>query len=185
MAALPECLRDLAASKLRPPREPVSPGAGVPWLHYPNLNLVGDTLAAIRVFESGIPVDVVGHAVTSQLWWGAPDEATSGACRALREAKEGAAAVVGKLLDVWLRYRTAIFGRPVGGTCPHDPLAVTEASYPGRFLELSAPGHLIVHEWAAFATFVCGEGGPHRLATSVRARAFLDFLSGRLVPGPP
>ncbi|MGC4115142.1 MAG: nucleoside hydrolase [Myxococcales bacterium] len=165
------------------PKEPVVPGRGVPWLHYPNLNIVGDTLAAVRVFESGIPVDVVGDTVTNQLWWGAPDEASASECRALREAREPAeSAVVGQLLDVWLRYRTVIFGRPVAGTCPHDPLTVAEAIYPRRFLQFSAPGHLLVHEWAGFSTFVCGAGGPHRLARTVDAGGFLELLGRRLVP---
>jgi purine nucleosidase len=180
LGAQPDCLRHLP---FRPPRDPIVPGAGVPWLHYPNINLVGDTLAALRVFESNIPIDVVGHVVTSQLWWGAPDDSTSEACRALRSATAPAeSTVVGRLLDVWLQYRTAIFGRRIDGTCPHDPLTVSEAIHPGRFIEFTAPGHLMIHEWAAFGTFVCVPGGPHRLARSVAVRPFLDYLSARLAP---
>jgi purine nucleosidase len=165
-------------------RAPIAAGAGMPWVHYPNINLIGDTLAALEVFESGVPIDVIGHEVTGQLWWGAPDAASSAACQALRDAAAPAeSAVVARLLDVWLRYRSMIFGHRVNGTCPHDPLTVAEAVYPGRFVEFSEPGCLMVHEWAAFGTFACVPGGKHRMARSVGARPFLDFLSRHLAPG--
>ena len=36
-------------------------------------------------------------------------------------------AIVGRMLKVWLDYRSRIFGQPVTGTCPHDPLTAAEA----------------------------------------------------------
>jgi inosine-uridine nucleoside N-ribohydrolase len=123
------------------PESPIDAGTKRAWIHYPNINLVADTLAAMEVFRSRIPIDVVGHDVTSQLWWGkasshrqATRERSSAvqACEALRGARQPApAAVVGKLLDVWLNYRSAMFRHPVNGTCPHDPLTVAEAMFPG------------------------------------------------------
>ena len=70
----------------------------------------------------------------------------------------------------------------MNGTCPHDPLTVCEAVYPGRFLGFTEAGYLMVHEWAAFASFVCVPGGPHRMARSVSARSFIEFLSTHIEP---
>jgi len=168
------------------------PGAEAAWFHHSNHNVSGDTLAAMRVYGSGMRIDVVPHAVTDQLWWGETPSAWRAdgvlaagrdACRALLDAtRPRHAAAVGALLKVWLDYRSGIFGIPICGTCPHDALTVAEAVYPGRFLDLSAPGHLMIHEWAGFATFVPAPRGPHRLATGVRARGFLEFLSETMPP---
>jgi purine nucleosidase len=174
----------------RPREEPVCPGHGVAWFHYPNHNLCSDTLAAARVFASGMKIDVVNDTVTNQLWFGEPlssrheeVEEARAACLALREPpSSSASAVVGRLLDVWLRYRSMIFGLPVRGTCPHDALTVADAVYPERFVEFTEPGHLMIHEWAAFPTFVCGEGGPHRIGRAVSARPFLELMGTTLMP---
>lgn len=175
--------------------EQVRAGEGIPWFHYPNHNLCSDTLAAVRVFSSGMPIDVVNDTVTTKLWFGesfSPDslheevEVSKAACFALREAQEPPdSAVVGRLLDVWLRYRSMIFARQVRGTCPHDALTVSEAIYPERFVEYTEPGHLMIHEWAAFSTFVCGEGGPHRIGCGVRRRPFLELMGSCLLPSWP
>ena len=71
---------------------------------------------------------------------------------------------------------------PAASQAQEGPLTVAEAVYHGRFVEYTAPGHLLVHEWAAFATFVCGEGGPHRLGRTVRAEPFVRFLTEHLMP---
>jgi inosine-uridine nucleoside N-ribohydrolase len=182
----------MTALPFAPPEAPIEAGAGRAWVHYPNINLIADTLAAIEVFDSGIPVDVIGHEVTSQLWWGtassrrhAPHQLQCAveACTALRRARAPApAAVVGRMLDVWLDYRSAIFGRAILGTCPHDPLTVAEAMFPGRFVTFSPPGHLLVHEWAAFSSFVCAPGGPHRIARAVEREPFIELMSASLRP---
>jgi inosine-uridine nucleoside N-ribohydrolase len=175
-----------------PPEAPIEAGARRIWVHYPNINLIADTLSAVEVFDSGIPVDVIGHEVTSQLWWGAASSYRHAAhelpcaveaCAALRRAQAPtAAAVVGRMLDAWLDYRSAIFGRTMQGTCPHDPLAVAEAMFPGRFVTFSPPGHLLVHEWAAFNSFVCSPGGPHRIARAVEREPFIELMSASLRP---
>ena len=48
--------------------------------------------------------------------------------------------LVGKLLDIWLKYRRRNFGRPVMGTWPHDPLTVAEALTPEWFVKYTQ-GH--------------------------------------------
>jgi inosine-uridine nucleoside N-ribohydrolase len=182
----------MAAQRFAPRGAPIEAGTRRAWVHYPNINLIADTLGATEVFGAGIPVDVIGHDVTSQLWWGAASsrrhaahqlECAVEACAALRRARAPApAAVVGRMLDVWLDYRTAIFGRAMQGTCPHDPLTVAEAMFPGRFVTFSPPGHLLVHEWAAFSSFVCCPGGPHRIASAVERNPFIELLSAALRP---
>lgn len=172
--------------------EAVRAGDGVAWFHYPNHNLCCDTLAAVRVFSSGMPIDVINDTVTTKLWFGEAFslqsrhekvDVSARACLALRKAQKPAeSAVVAGLLDVWLRYRSMIFARPVHGTCPHDALTVAEAVYPERFVEYTEPGHLMIHEWAAFSTFVCSEEGPHRIGRTVRARPFLEMLGSCLMP---
>jgi purine nucleosidase len=177
------------------PQARVVSGAGTAWFHYPNHNVSGDTLAAARVYASGMRIDVIPHLVTGQLWWGeAPvfelkDREMEVARRACLDLMAATAprhtAAVGTLLRVWLDHRSSVFGCPVRGTCPHDALTVAEAAYPGRFLDFSEPGHLLVHEWGGFATFVCVPGGPHRMATEVRARLFIEFMSEHLRPVAP
>jgi purine nucleosidase len=172
--------------------QPITPGLGTPWFHYPNHNLCADTLASVEVFTSGIPIDVVNDTVTTLLWWGRPFDSPSddssgsdNACQRLIDAQGPPhCALVGQLLDVWLRYRSALFFREVKGTCPHDALTIAEAVYPGRFLTFTPPGHVLVHQWAAFSTFVSVPGGPHRIAQSVSTDAFLEELSQRLQPNP-
>ena len=114
--------------------------------------------------------------------WPPASATSSESCRALLAATApGHAAAVGALLRVWLDYRSELFGLPIHGTCPHDALTVAEAVYPGRFVGFGARGHLLIHAWAGFATFVPSSEGPHRLASTVQARPFIDFLSGHLL----
>lgn len=172
--------------------DPIQAGLNTPWIHYPNHNVSADVLAAVRVFQSGMPIDVVPHAVTGQMWWGraiADSEETveikvaKDACLSLMKAtapKESV--VVSKLLNAWLEYRSVIFRTMVQGTCPHDALTTAEAVYPGRYVQFSSPGQVMIHEWAGFATFVAGRDGPHRLATSLASLPFLEFLSDALMP---
>lgn len=174
-----------------PPADPITPGRGLAYGFYPNHNLSADTLAAARVFASDLRIDVVDDHVTTQLWWGRgfddddPDEdpEAASACLELLDAEAPPeAVVVGRLLREWLTYRSTIFRQQVRGTCPHDALAVAEAVYPGRFVQPTPRGHLLVHAWAAFGTFVCAPAGPHRLGATVRRDEFLRFLTGHLRP---
>lgn len=155
------------------PTDPFEPGHV--YHHYPNHNISSDTLAAARVFGTeGLRIDVINDAVTNKLWW------TGDPCLALMHATAPPESeVVGRLLKTWLYYRSGIFFRDVRGTCPHDALTVAEAIYPDRFVKY-ARGHLMIHEWAGFSTFVLDEAGPHRIGVTVAAEEFLEFLSAAL-----
>lgn len=175
-----------------PPDAPVAPGGCFGF--FPNHNLSADVLAAVRVFDSDLRVDLVDHHVTGQLWWGRgfdaddsdDDPEAAQACLDLLAAEAPPeAAVVGRLLGEWLAYRSLIFRRQVRGTCPHDALTVAEAVYPGRFVTPTPAGYLLVHRWAAFGTFVPRAGGPHRLSAAVDRAAFLPFLTAHLRPTRP
>ncbi|ELR11232.1 uncharacterized protein ACA1_389530 [Acanthamoeba castellanii str. Neff] len=123
---------------------------------------------------AGLRIDVINDAVTNKLWW------TGDPCLALMHATAPPESeVVGRLLKTWLYYRSGIFFRDVRGTCPHDALTVAEAIYPDRFVKY-ARGHLMIHEWAGFSTFVLDEAGPHRIGVTVAAEEFLEFLSAAL-----
>jgi inosine-uridine nucleoside N-ribohydrolase len=172
--------------------DPISSGSGLPWFHHPNHNISSDVSAAVHVFQSGMSIDVIPHVITGQLWWG---QGIAGAdnTRELEEARDAClslleatapqeSVIVSKLLSAWLEYRSVIFRTIIRGTCPHDALTTAEAVYPGRFVEFTEPGHVLIHEWAGFATFVCGSNGPHRLGKTNESTSFLRFLSERLMP---
>jgi inosine-uridine nucleoside N-ribohydrolase len=171
--------------------DPITSGSGLPWFHHPNHNISSDVSAAVRVFQSGMSIDVIPHVITGQLWWGqriagaATQESVKArdACLSLLEATAPQESViVSKLLSAWLEYRSVIFRKIIRGTCPHDALTTAEAVYPGRFVEFTEPGHVMIHEWAGFATFVCGSNGPHRLGNTTESTSFLRFLSEHLMP---
>jgi len=46
-------------------------------------------------------------------------------------------------------------------------------------------GHLMVHEWAAFTTFVADPNGPHRIGASVNAVGFLTWFTKQMIPQFP
>ena len=55
------------------------------------------------------------------------------------------------------------------GQCPHDPLTVYEAIYGGNdSYVIYLPGTLIIHEWAAYSTFVPHQDGKHLLGFDTR-----------------
>ena len=112
-------------------------------------------------------------------------------------------ALCGKLLFEWLSRRHGQRGQ-----CPHDPLTLYEAVYPrqpeedsseaatkeseesefqvGRASLRYVQGTFVVHEWAAFMTFVPDPLGPHRLSVSCYdPRAWLKWLDETLVAGVP
>ena len=86
--------------------------------------------------------------------------------------------MVGKQLDVWLKYRTRAFRRPIRGTCPHDALTVAEAIHPGRFVKY-VRGRISVHSDGA-TSFSLEPDGPHRVGIDVDKEAFLEWMVPRL-----
>lgn len=133
-------------------------------------NVRCDVQAAREVFGSGVPMTVLTNDVTTRVWWdGEP----------VRQLIHGAvrpdARLVGLLLDVWLTYRSEIFGRNVTGTCPHDPLTVAEAVRPGFVTYVQ--GRMEILRDAATA-FALDGAGPHRAGVAVDANLFSEWFSG-------
>eukprot|EP01114_Cavostelium_apophysatum_P019209 TRINITY_DN6127_c0_g1_i2.p1 TRINITY_DN6127_c0_g1~~TRINITY_DN6127_c0_g1_i2.p1 ORF type:complete len:420 (-),score=57.91 TRINITY_DN6127_c0_g1_i2:975-2234(-) len=152
---------------------PMEPGKV--YFFNPNHNISADTLAAVRVFQQEFKTYVVNDSVTNELWFNGE------ACASLRKAQSPPEnQVVGKLLDCWLQYRSRIFYKEIKGTCPHDALTVAEAIYPGRFVEY-ATGHLLIHEWAGFSSFVPDPNGPHKIGVSVKVTEFMEFMTNALL----
>jgi len=142
------------------PDEVYAPGKV--YMCFPNHNISSDTWAAVKVFESAMSISVINDAVTNELWWAGESAAK------LRKAETiGEFQVVGKLLDVWLKYRTSIFCKEIKGTCPHDAITTIEAIYPEKYVEYIR-GHLMIHEWAGFSSFVTDPLGPHRIGVKMK-----------------
>eukprot|EP01119_Soliformovum_irregulare_P013078 TRINITY_DN3451_c0_g1_i7.p2 TRINITY_DN3451_c0_g1~~TRINITY_DN3451_c0_g1_i7.p2 ORF type:complete len:190 (-),score=69.79 TRINITY_DN3451_c0_g1_i7:216-785(-) len=59
-------------------------------------------------------------------------------------------------------------------------IQLEKAIFPHRFVKY-ARGHLMVHEWAGFTSFVLDPKGPHRIGVSVDRDGFLDFLKEKLL----
>ncbi len=132
-------------------------------------NVRCDVKAAQEVFSSGAPMTVLTNDVTTRIWWDGSPVQTFLASNAAPEA-----ALVGRLLCVWLAYRSRIFEQPVTGTCPHDPLTAAEATG-SRFVEYRQ-GTMHVHDDAT-TSFVPDERGPHRAGVTVDVGGFLDWFS--------
>ncbi|KAH3761349.1 purine nucleosidase [Pelomyxa schiedti] len=169
------------------PEENVPLSASGSVFHYfPNHNISGDTLACVKVFASGMKISVVNDTVTNGNWFtGPPCELLLEMGAAVKAKADGGGkaplederAIVGLLLNTWLKFRSSILGRPITGTCPHDPLTISEAVYPGKFVKYSR-GHLLVHEWAGYSTFIPNPTGPHLVAESLPNREeFITFIS--------
>ena len=148
---------------------------------YPNHNLSGDSLASKILFEANIPTKIVSHTVSSQFWSEGPiidffrKKAKEEKDQRNPQTPEGA---VGLLMLQWFSKR-----RFQNGQCPHDPLTVNEAVYGGEDSPIIyARGWVIIHEWAAFATFIPNNNGPHYLGVSVKDNNnFLDKLEKTII----
>ena len=134
---------------------------------YPNHNISGDTLASKILFDSNIPTKIVSHTVSSQFWSEGPvidflrTKAQNEKDKKNPETAEGA---VGLLMDEWFNRR-----HHQNGQCPHDPLTINEAVFGGEDSPIIyARGYIILHEWAAFATFIPKNDGPHYLGVDLK-----------------
>jgi hypothetical protein len=45
-----------------------------------------------------------------------------------------------------------------------------------------ARGWVIIHEWAAFSTFIPDPDGPHEIGESIEAAKFMEWLRPQLAP---
>ena len=141
---------------------------------YPNHNISGDSLATKIIFDSKIPIKIVSHTVSSKFW--SEGNLIDFFRKKAKEEKdkknpitpEGA---VGLLMEQWFNRR-----RNQNGQCPHDPLTVNEAVFGGNDSPIIyARGWVIIHEWAAFGTFIPNNDGPHFLGVDVKKNN--NFLS--------
>ncbi|MGY5852642.1 MAG: nucleoside hydrolase [Candidatus Thorarchaeota archaeon] len=84
-------------------------------------NVLCDIEAARQIIRTDMPIRVVTNDVTCQYWLeGDP-------IRKFKSTEKEHTAIVGRMLDVWLKYRSDMFDTVVTGTCPHDPLTVAVA----------------------------------------------------------
>ena len=141
---------------------------------YPNHNISGDSLATKIIFDSKIPIKIVSHTVSSKFW--SEGNLIDFFRKKAKEEKdkknpitpEGA---VGLLMEQWFNRRSN-----QNGQCPHDPLTVNEAVFGGNDSPIIyARGWVIIHEWAAFGTFIPNNDGPHFLGVDVKKNN--NFLS--------
>ena len=139
----------------------------------PSHNVRCDVAAARLVFESNMPITVLTNDVTTRIWWdGTPVQ------QLMDSTSPPEVAAVGKLIRVWLDYRSKIFGKPVTGTCPHDALTVAEAA--GEHFVEYVRGRMHVHRDAT-TTFVPDPAGRHRAGAGMDDEGFVQWMSPRIL----
>lgn len=123
-----------------------------------SFNVQQDIPSAKIVWESGIPITFVPSEVTHRLWF--EGDAFE---RLLHADDPPAVAMVGRMLREWVDFRSDALETPIKGTCPHDPMTLCEAVYPGMFVRRWFRGTLTMHSYAfqGFCTFVADARGPH------------------------
>ena len=147
---------------------------------YPNHNISGDTIASKFLFDSNIKTKIVSHSVSSQFWSEGPvidflrENAKNEKDIKNPKTIEGA---VGLLMEEWFKRRYQ------NGQCPHDPLTINEAIFDGDDSPIIyARGYIILHEWAAFSTFIPRNDGPHYLGIKVKNNNnFLKKLENTII----
>jgi inosine-uridine nucleoside N-ribohydrolase len=127
---------------------------GKPVRLLPSHNLAGDTVASQILFTRlKCPIRLVTSAAARHFLIKGP------AIDHLRAAdRESASGIVGTLMDVWFTVTKANTQQLI----PYDPLTLHEARYTGpdgclKYIR----GTFVVHEWAAFLTFVPHPQGNH------------------------
>eukprot|EP00768_Dysnectes_brevis_P005315 gnl/Dysnectes_brevis/3803_a4892_407.p1 GENE.gnl/Dysnectes_brevis/3803_a4892_407~~gnl/Dysnectes_brevis/3803_a4892_407.p1 ORF type:complete len:420 (-),score=83.58 gnl/Dysnectes_brevis/3803_a4892_407:87-1346(-) len=140
---------------------------GNPVLLYPNHNMSGDVEGSRRLFSHPtMRVRVVPHDVTRR--FGLREEMLDAA----KSTTGGVEGVVATLLSEWVDSRHARW------QTLHDPLAVHEAvACAGERHVGYVRGTFVVHEWAAYMTFIPGTG-PHLLGVdTVREDEFVGKVA--------
>ncbi len=138
----------------------------------PSHNVRCDVEAASIVFESDLPMHILTNDVTTRLWWDGES------VRRLIKSSRPLEAIVGRLLSIWLDYRSDIFDRKVTGTCPHDPLTVAEAS--GHSFVTYTAGEMSINTDAS-TVFVPSASGRHWAGVDVEETRFLEWFSRQVV----
>eukprot|EP01084_Bolivina_argentea_P004107 7774_1 len=160
---------------------------------YPNHNLSGDTLASVMMFQLKCPISLIPHHITRKhMLKGKAIETLlllatkSDIKKKIYEDNENG--ICACLMREWFRVR-----RGQRCQCLHDPLTLYEAIYCKEAMDKGndvmdenkdndgeddfelekesclryCNGTIVVHEWAAFVTFVPDKNGPHRFAYKV------------------
>ena len=152
---------------------------GKPVILYPNHNLSGDTLASKIIFDDDkLKIRIVSHEVTSQFWL--CGESIKYLKKVAKVSENSSAAgIVGELLKQWFEKRNG----NGNGQCPHDPLTIHESVFGGENSNvLYVPGTIILHEWAAYSTFIPHEDGKHLLGVDIKNKEdFLKHLTKYLI----
>jgi len=130
---------------------------------FPNHNLSGDTLASkIMCSYPNLPLKIIHHDMTRNFWLKGKAidhlrEMASHVNQTNYQSTDLASGIVGHLMLEWFARRHG-----QNGQCPHDPLTLHEAIYSGDDAHIDyVPGTFIVHEWAAFSTFIPNPNGKH------------------------
>lgn len=148
---------------------------------FPNHNLSGDTLASKIIFDTkDLNIRIIPHYVTSQFWLKGEaieflKEKAKNFDVDMKNNKIQSSSYVGKLLEGWFYVRRG----NRDGQCPHDPLTIYEAIYGGNDSKvIYISGTLIIHEWAAYSTFIPHENGKHLLGIDAKnIQEYLEHLS--------
>ncbi len=135
-------------------------------------NILCDMAAASRVLQSGVPMRVVTNDATCRYWL------EGHAIDRFRQTKVPHVRLVGRMLDVWLRYRSALFSEPIAGTCPHDCFAMAVAV--NRVPYKSASGVLNVEPDDASTEFLLKKESHLEIVFAEDGDAFLPWLGERL-----
>ena len=148
---------------------------------FPNHNLSGDTMASKVMFDSGVKLKIIPHDVTKNFWvQGAPIEFLRERANNVKDVRNPTdpAGAAGLIMLEWFKRR-----RGQNGQCPHDPLTIHEALYGDDDSPLLyAQGIMILHEWAAFGTFIPHNDGNHFLAIQTRnVDKFIEKLGETLM----
>ena len=158
---------------------------GKPIILFPNHNFSGDTLATKLIFStSNLNIRIIPHNVTSQFWLEGKSidyliKKSENFENDKLNNKLQSSSYVGLLLKAWFEVR----GGNGGGQCPHDPLTIYEATAGGNQNHVAyVPGTLVVHEWAAYSTFVPHSDGKHLLGIEAKdVQGFLDKLEKGII----
>lgn len=142
---------------------------------FPNHNISGDTLGTKIIFDSGVKLKIVNHSVSSKFI--ARGELIDYFREKAKNVKDlnnikDIDEAIGLLMNEWFNVR--YLDRQI----THDPLTINEAVYGGDKSPLIyLRGRIIIHEWAAFSTFIPQKNGPHYLSVKIKDNIkFLEFL---------
>ncbi|CAL6016061.1 inosine-uridine_preferring nucleoside hydrolase [Hexamita inflata] len=147
---------------------------------FPNHNFSGDSMATKYIFDQpNIKIKVIPHNITAQFWLKGPSIAFLRHQSEQQCETQNPFVTVGHMVEKWMQLRSQ------NGQCPHDPLTIHETVFGGENSVVKyVKGKLIVHEWAAFSTFVPSENGNHCVGLAVEnPDVFMNKLEKLLMNG--